>query len=69
MNNQTGKLKWFNTEKGYGFIEPDDGTKDVFVHVTEVQKADLHNMVEGQGLSYDICENRGKLCAGNLKVL
>lgn len=64
----TGKVKWFNATKGYGFITPDDGGKDVFVHVTAVQKAGLNDLRDGQSLSYDLSEERGKSTATNLKV-
>jgi len=50
----SGTVKWFNAQKGYGFIEPEDGTKDVFVHITAVERAGLANLHEGQKLSYEI---------------
>jgi len=52
----TGTVKWFNTKKGYGFIAPDDGDKDVFVHVTEVQNAGLPGLAEGQRISFEVME-------------
>ena len=64
----TGTVKWFNATKGFGFIQPDDGGKDVFVHVTAVQKAGLTGLNEGQKVSYDIATDRGKASAANLKV-
>lgn len=64
----TGTVKWFNATKGFGFIQPDDGGKDVFVHVTAVQKAGLTGLNEGQKISYDIATDRGKASAANLKV-
>lgn len=64
----TGTVKWFNTTKGYGFIAPDSGGKDVFVHITAVQKAGLNGLNEGQKVSYDIVMERGKESAGNLRV-
>jgi CspA family cold shock protein len=64
----TGKVKWFNATKGYGFITPDDGGKDVFVHITAVQKAGLTDLKDGQKISYDLAEERGKSTASNLKV-
>lgn len=64
----TGTVKWFNTQKGYGFIQPDDGGKDVFVHVTAVQKAGLTGLNEGQKISYELATDRGKTSASNLKV-
>ena len=63
----TGTVKWFNTTKGYGFITPDDGGKDVFVHISAVQEAGLGQLDEGQKVSFEIVENRGKESAGNLK--
>jgi CspA family cold shock protein len=64
----TGTVKWFNATKGYGFIQPDDGGKDVFVHVTAVQKAGLTGLNEGQKISYELATDRGKASAANLKV-
>ncbi|MDZ7628237.1 MAG: cold-shock protein [Parvularculaceae bacterium] len=64
----TGTVKWFNTTKGYGFIQPDDGGKDVFVHVTAVQKAGLTGLNDGQKVSFDLATDRGKASAANLKV-
>ncbi len=65
----TGTVKWFNTTKGYGFIEPSDGGKDVFVHVSAVEKGGLPGLADGQKVSYDIEENRGKQAAGNLALI
>ncbi|MDF1721180.1 MAG: cold-shock protein [Minwuia sp.] len=65
----TGTVKWFNTTKGYGFIQPDDGGKDVFVHVTAVEKAGLRGLNDGQKISFDIIPDRGKSAAGNLELL
>ncbi|MCA8888312.1 MAG: cold-shock protein [Parvularculaceae bacterium] len=65
----TGKVKWFNTTKGYGFITPDDGGKDVFVHITAVQKAGLQGLNDDQAVSYDLAEERGKTAAANIKVI
>jgi len=64
----TGKVKWFNATKGYGFITPDDGGKDVFVHITAVQKAGLTDLKDNQKISYDLSDERGKTAATNLKV-
>lgn len=64
----TGTVKWFNTQKGYGFIAPQGGGKDVFVHISAVQAAGLRSLNEGQRVSYDIVQDRGKESAGNLKV-
>ena len=65
----TGTVKWFNGTKGYGFIEPDDGGKDVFVHVSAVEAAGLSGLQEDQKVSYEIVENRGKQAAGELVVV
>jgi CspA family cold shock protein len=62
-----GTVKFFNTQKGFGFIQPADGSKDVFVHVSAVQKAGMQTLNEGQKVSYDIVTERGKQAAGNLK--
>lgn len=63
-----GTVKWFNATKGYGFIAPESGGSDVFVHITAVQKAGLSGLTEGQRVSYDLETSRGKAAAGNLKV-
>ncbi|MEJ2376360.1 MAG: cold-shock protein [Pseudolabrys sp.] len=63
----TGTVKFFNTQKGYGFIQPDDGSKDVFVHITAVERAGMRPLVEGQKVSYEIITERGKQAAGNLQ--
>ena len=63
-----GTVKWFNTQKGYGFIQPSGGGKDVFVHISAVERAGLNSLNEGQTLEYEIVENRGKSSAENLKV-
>jgi CspA family cold shock protein len=65
----SGTVKWFNSQKGFGFIQPDDGSKDVFVHISAVQKAGLQGLNEGQKVSFDIVNERGKSAAGNLKPL
>ena len=67
----TGTVKWFNTEKGYGFIEPDQGSGDVFVHISAVQRAGLNTLNEGQKVSYDVAQDRrtGKSSADNLQAL
>jgi CspA family cold shock protein len=62
-----GTVKFFNTQKGYGFIQPEDGSKDVFVHITAVERAGMRSLVEGQRVSYDIVTERGKQAAGNLQ--
>jgi CspA family cold shock protein len=62
-----GTVKWFNAQKGFGFIQPQDGGKDVFVHITAVERAGIGNLKEGQKISYDIEQDRGKSSACNLK--
>ncbi|HCX14268.1 MAG TPA: cold-shock protein [Rhodospirillaceae bacterium] len=64
-----GTVKWFNTQKGFGFIQPEDGSKDVFVHISAVERAGIDRLNEGQKISYDVLEERGKSAAGNLKTL
>jgi CspA family cold shock protein len=63
-----GTVKWFNATKGYGFICPSDGSKDVFVHITAVQRAGVDGLAEGQKVTYDLVSERGKAAAANLKV-
>ena len=65
---QKGTGKWFNPEKGYGFIQPATGGRDVFVHITAVQRAGLTTLNEGQQVQFDIVENRGRQSAENLQV-
>jgi cold shock protein len=63
-----GTVKWFNAQKGYGFVQPDDGTKDVFVHISAVERAGMSNLSEGQKLSYEIERGQqGKTSAVNLE--
>ncbi len=64
----TGTVKWFNTQKGYGFIQPDDGSKDVFVHISAVQRAGMTQLNEGQKVSYEVQRGQqGKMSAENLQ--
>ena len=64
----TGTVKWFNATKGFGFIQPSDGGKDVFVHISAVERSGLSGLNEGQKISYDVQPDRGKDAAVNLKV-
>lgn len=65
----TGTVKWFNAEKGFGFIQPDEGGDDAFVHITAVKDAGLASLDEGQKVQYDMIEGRnGRMAAGNLSV-
>jgi CspA family cold shock protein len=63
-----GTVKWFNPTKGYGFIQPDNGGKDIFVHISAVERAGLTTLNEGAKVSYEETENRGKVSAENLRV-
>ena len=66
----TGTVKWFNTTKGYGFIEPDEGGKDVFVHISAVQRSGLEGLNENQKVEFEMQESRdGRMAASDLKVL
>ena len=65
----TGTVKWFNAVKGYGFISPDDGSKDAFVHISAVERAGLQGLQEGQRISYELQRGKnGKTAAANLKL-
>lgn len=64
-----GTVKWFNATKGYGFIQPEDGGTDVFVHISAVERAGLRSLNEGQRLAYELQTERGKTAAVNLKTL
>ena len=67
----TGTVKWFNEQKGYGFIQPDQGGKDVFVHISAVERSGLRSLADGQKVSYDVEADRrtGKESAANLKAV
>jgi CspA family cold shock protein len=67
----TGTVKWFNTQKGFGFIQPDDGGKDVFVHISAVERAGMNGLNEGQKIDYEIVADKrtGKSSAANLKAV
>ena len=64
-----GTVKWFNPTKGFGFIQPEDGSKDVFVHISAVEKSGLGGLAEGQRVSFDVVTEKGKTAAGNLKAV
>lgn len=63
----TGTVKWFNNQKGFGFIQPDNGGGDVFVHISAVEKAGMRTLNEGQRVSYEVASERGKQAATNLQ--
>ncbi len=63
-----GTVKWFNVQKGFGFIQPEDGGKDVFVHITAVQAAGLNGLDENQRVTYEVVTERGKQAAANLRL-
>jgi CspA family cold shock protein len=65
----TGTVKWFNAQKGFGFIQPDDASKDVFVHISALQVAGMSTLSEGQKVSYDVQQDRGKAAACNLRAV
>ncbi len=64
-----GKVKWFNTNKGFGFIQPSEGGADVFVHISALERAGLNDLKEGQSISYELATNKGKTSAANLKLI
>lgn len=64
-----GTVKWFNARKGYGFIQPEDGSKDIFVHISALERAGLRNLQENQKIAFEAVENRGKVSAENLSLL
>ena len=64
----TGTVKFFTTQKVFGFIQPDDGSKDVFVHISAVERAGMRTLMEGQKVSFEIITERGKQAAGNLSA-
>jgi CspA family cold shock protein len=64
----TGTVKFFNTQKGFGFIQPTDGSKDVFVHISAVERAGMRTLMEGQKVNFEIVTERGKQAAGNLSL-
>lgn len=68
MATQNGKVKWFSHQKGYGFIQPEGGGKDVFVHISAVERSGMDTLRDGQAITYDIATERGKTAAVNLKA-
>ena len=65
----TGKLKWFDPKKGFGFITPDDGGKDAFLHVSALQAANIQSVNDGQAVSYELTEQRGKEAASEIAII
>lgn len=65
----TGTVKWFNTRKGYGFIAPEDGGKDIFVHITKLEEKGLRRLLDGQRVRYEPYDDRGRIAAGNIEIL
>ena len=65
----TGKVTWFNSKKGFGFIEPDEGGSDVFVHITALEQSGINGLDDGQAIEYELAEQRGKTAAVNLKLV
>lgn len=65
----TGTVKWFNSRKGYGFIQPENGGKDVFVHITKLEEKGLRKLYEGQRVSYEIYDDRGRTATGAIEIL
>lgn len=69
QNEYKGKVKWFNSTKGFGFIQPDAGGNDVFVHISALEQAGIRSLNEGQGVSYELETNKGKVSAINLRLV
>lgn len=69
MSSKTGKIKWFNPKKGYGFIDQDDDDKDMFIHITALQKANISGLNEGDKISFDVEDENGKASAVNVKQI
>ena len=65
----TGKIKWFDAKKGFGFITPDDGGKDAFLHVSALQAANIQSVNDGQAVSYELTEQRGKMAASDIALI
>ena len=69
MSSKTGKVKWFNPKKGYGFVDQDDDEKDMFLHITALQKANISVLNEGDKISYDVEDENGRQSAVNIKLI
>lgn len=65
----TGSVKWFNSAKGFGFIQPDDNSSDVFLHISALENANISNIADGQKISYEVANERGKTAAVDIKIL
>ena len=65
----TGTVKWFNYRRGYGFIEPEDGSKDIFVHITKLEVQGIRHLNDGQRVSYEPYDDRGRIAAGDIQIL
>ncbi len=65
----TGSIKWFNYKKGYGFIEPEFDSKDVFLHITQLEKIGMKRLNDKQRIGYELYNDRGRIAAGNIKIL
>lgn len=65
----TGTVKWYNSKKGYGFIQPESGGKDVFVHVTKLEEKGIRRLLDGQKVSYETYDDRGRIAAGDIHIL
>ena len=64
-----GTVKWFNTNKGYGFIQPDNGNKDIFIYISAVEKSGLKTLLENQKVSFEVTQDKGRSSAANIKVI
>ncbi len=64
-----GTVKWFNLTKGYGFIQPEDGSNDVFIHISELERAGIQKLAEGQRISYELASNKGKTSAVEIQLI